>query len=107
MTQALKLAPILEPANQRKLEDVCAHNGITWLAVFGSVARGEAREDSDVDVLVEFHPGSQISYLDVARIADELSPLFDNRRVDLGKPEQIHWFIRERVMAEARVLYAR
>lgn len=33
--------------------------GVSRLAVFGSIARGEARPDSDVDILVQFSPGSK------------------------------------------------
>ena len=50
--------------------------GVTHAAVFGSVARGEATERSDVDLLVEFEPGAQLSYLDLERIADDLKPIF-------------------------------
>ena len=39
------------------------------------------------------------------RIAGELSSLFGGRRIDLAKPAQLHWAIRDRVLAEARVLY--
>jgi uncharacterized protein len=87
------------------LGDICRQNGITWLAVFGSVVRGEANADSDVDVLVQFEKGRRLTYLDLEQIASELSPLFDGRRVDLAKPSQLHWAIRDRVLAEACVLY--
>jgi predicted nucleotidyltransferase len=43
------------------------------VAIFGSVARGEEREGSDVDLLVEFEPGS--SLFDLMRLEDELSAL--------------------------------
>lgn len=93
------------PAQRRQLSEICARNRITWLAVFGSVARGEARPESDVDLLATYADGTVVTYLDLARIAEELSPLFDNRPVDLGKPSQLHWYIRDRVLREARVLY--
>lgn len=40
--------------DQRRLESVCRENGISYLALFGSHARGEDRQDSDVDLLVRF-----------------------------------------------------
>ena len=55
------------------------HRGIT-IAIFGSVARGDAAEDSDVDFLVEFEPGS--SLLDLLRLQDELSET-------LGRPVDV------------------
>lgn len=101
------IAPLLLPADQNRLAEICVRHRITWLAVFGSVARGEARPDSDVDLLAEFEPGAQLSYLDLESVAEDLMPIFGGRYVDIGKPKQIHWMIRNRVMAEARVLYAR
>lgn len=43
------------------------------MAIFGSVARGEERQGSDIDLLVEFEPGS--SLFDLMRLEDELSAL--------------------------------
>ncbi len=40
--------------------DFCRRYGITRLEVFGSVARGEAHEGSDIDLLVTFSPGIQL-----------------------------------------------
>ena len=105
MGQAAATTSLLDEAAQRQLADICVRNGITWLAVFGSVARGEARLDSDVDVLVKFKPNLRLGYIGLERIADELKPLFGGRWVDIGQPKQLHWFIRDRVLAEARVLY--
>lgn len=58
---------------------VSRHRG-RGVAVFGSVARGDATEESDVDFLVEFDPGS--SLLDLLRLHDELSEIL-GRRVDV------------------------
>jgi predicted nucleotidyltransferase len=41
---------------QAKLADLCRRYQVCELSVFGSAARGEMRPDSDVDLLVEFHP---------------------------------------------------
>jgi uncharacterized protein len=58
---------------------VSRHRG-RRVAVFGSVTRGDATEDSDVDFLVEFEAGS--SLLDLIRIQDELSEI-------LGRPVDV------------------
>jgi len=55
------------------------HHGLR-VALFGSVARGEDRPDSDVDLLVEFEDGS--SLFDLLRISDELGSL-------LGRPVDV------------------
>ena len=55
---------------------VSRHRG-RRVAVFGSVARGDATEGSDVDFLVEFDPGS--SLLDLLRLQDEVSEILGHR----------------------------
>jgi len=51
--------------DQRELFDA---EKVQSVALFGSRARGDARPDSDVDVLVEYKPGARISLLDVCRL---------------------------------------
>ena len=58
---------------------VSRHRGLA-VAIFGSVARGDATERSDIDFLVDFEPGS--SLFDLLRLQDELSAILD-RRVDV------------------------
>ena len=54
------------------------------LSLFGSMARGEAGQDSDVDLLVEFEEGSAPTLGGFVRLQDELSKLLDRRKVDLA-----------------------
>jgi uncharacterized protein len=65
-----------------KLEALCRRWKIATLTLFGSQARGDARPDSDVDLLVEYRPDAEWSLFDVARLRDELAELF-GRPVDL------------------------
>lgn len=64
-----------------RLEDICARYGIAELAVFGSVARGDATPVSDVDVLYVLRPGARLG-IAIDDLQDELADLF-GRRVDL------------------------
>lgn len=73
------------------------------LALFGSVLRDDFRRDSDVDVLVEFEPGHTPG-LEFFSMQDELSGIV-GQKVDLNTPNFISPYFRERVMAEAEVLY--
>ncbi|MFV1917473.1 MAG: nucleotidyltransferase family protein [Patescibacteria group bacterium] len=63
-----------------KLQNICETNDISYLGLFGSYASGEQREESDIDLLVDFN--STKSLLEKGRVLIELQNLF-NREVDL------------------------
>jgi predicted nucleotidyltransferase len=65
-----------------RVAEILARYGATNPRMFGSVARGEAREDSDLDLLVDLVPGFGNELLRVAGIAEELSELL-SLRVDV------------------------
>jgi hypothetical protein len=68
--------------------------------VFGSVARGENVENSDVDFLVEFEKGRTL--LDLIGLKLDLQDLL-GATVDVVTPNSLH-YVRERVLAEAKPL---
>ena len=77
---------------------IAARHGAKNVRIFGSAARGDAREDSDVDFLVELETGR--SLLDHAALWRELEDLL-GRKVDIVEPEGLHWYIRDRILHEA------
>ena len=77
---------------------IAARHGARNVRVFGSVARGEAGPDSDVDFLVEMEAGR--SLMDLSRLVLDLEQLL-GRRVEVGEPQAIHWYIRDQVLNEA------
>jgi predicted nucleotidyltransferase len=77
---------------------IAARYGALNLCVFGSVARGEARPDSDVDFLVDMEPGR--SLLDVGGLLVELQELL-GRPVDVVTRNGLRDRIRDRVLREA------
>lgn len=85
-------------AKRKEILEIAERHGAFHVRVFGSAARGEARPDSDVDLLVELDSGR--SLLDQAALAQDLEALL-GRRVDVVEPEGLHWFIRDRVLQEA------
>ncbi len=90
-----------------KIADFCQRHHITRLAIFGSALRDDFREDSDVDVLVDFEPDHVPGFFRLFDMEEELSTLFDNRKVDLRTPEDLSRYFRDRVVAEAEIQYAR
>lgn len=83
----------------------CAAHRVHRLALFGSVLGDRFREDSDLDVLVEFEPGSTPGLLGIAAMELELEALV-GRRVDLRTYCDLSRYFRDRVAAEARPIYA-
>jgi uncharacterized protein len=84
---------------------VCQRHPIRSLALFGSVLKGVARADSDVDLLVEFLPEARPTFLDMAQIEAEHSPLVGGRRVDLRTAEDLSRYFRADVVREAELQY--
>jgi predicted nucleotidyltransferase len=72
--------------------------------LFGSTIRGTDTPESDLDIIVEFHPGKTPGFA-FARLAEELSLLL-GRKVDLHTPGSLSRYFREEVMREAQVIYA-
>jgi len=85
-------------AKRAQILQTAARHGVTSVRVFGSVARGNARADSDVDLLVEMEPGR--SLMDIGGLVMDLQDLLA-RRVDVVEPQGLHWYVRERILAEA------
>jgi predicted nucleotidyltransferase len=68
--------------------------------------KGTARQDSDVDLLVEFEPGQSPGLLGLAAIEAELSSLIDGRRVDLRTAQDLSPHFRDDVVRNAETQYA-
>jgi predicted nucleotidyltransferase len=77
---------------------IAAKHGAYNVRVFGSVARGEAREDSDIDFLVEIEPCR--SLLDRIGLIQDLEDLL-GRKIDVAKLENLRESIRKQVLKES------
>ncbi|MGH7999844.1 MAG: nucleotidyltransferase family protein [Brasilonema sp.] len=91
---------VLLPLRKEILE-IAAKYGAYNVRVFGSVARGEAKPESDVDFLVEIEP--QRTLLDQIALIQSLEALL-GRKVDVAEPETLHPGIKERILKEAVIL---
>lgn len=74
-----------------------AHN----IRIFGSAARGDDRPESDIDMLVELEENKNL--LDQVGLMQELEELL-GRRVDIVEPCALHWYVKDRILSEARPL---
>lgn len=111
MTQSVFLCN--NPAMNRSLTipreaiaEFCRRNRIRKLSVFGSAVRDDFREDSDIDVLVEFEPGSRVGLIRLAGMEIELGSLL-GRKVDLNTQLSLSPYFRDRVLAESETQYER
>lgn len=78
--------------------DLALRHGARDVRVFGSLARGEAREDSDLDLLVTLGEGR--SLLDLVGLKQDLEDLV-HRPVDVVTEAALSPYLREQVLAEA------
>lgn len=89
----------------RQIADFCQRHHIIKLSFFGSVLRDDFKADSDIDVLVEFDP-MHIPGWEFVSMQDELSELF-GRQVDLHTYGSLSRHFRDKVVANAQVVYER
>ena len=101
----LTMIPEVLQKSKRKIADICRRYQISELALFGSRARGDFTEMSDFDFLVEFQPDAQINYFDFFDIQEKLEELV-KKKVDLVSKNGLKPLIRNRVLSEAKVIYA-
>lgn len=86
--------------NTLKAHEAALKNaGVLHAAVFGSAARGEEGEDSDVDILVDLDASRQITVFDYAAIKDMIAE-FINGPVDVVTREGLKVGVKERVLSE-------
>lgn len=87
------------------LEQFCQRHQIRHLALFGSALRADFRAASDVDVLVEFHPGAEPGLLGIAQMELELGELLGGRKVEMRTYEDLSRHFRDAVREQATTLY--
>jgi len=93
----------LSETDKQKIIEICQRNEISYCAVFGSFARGEATAESDIDLLVQFSKPKGFNWLDAAfEIEDSLG-----KKVDLVTENGLSPHIREYVLKDLQVLYGK
>lgn len=90
------------PFDTENLIKLCRQNDVTMIGLFGSTARGEATDESDLDFLVEFD--IRKSLLEVVRFERELSESL-GKKVDLLTEAAISPYIRENILQDLTIIY--
>jgi uncharacterized protein len=88
----------------KALEPELKQRGVASAAIFGSVVRGQARSDSDVDVLIDISPAAHFDLLDLVAVKNLLADRL-GRSVDVIEREAIKPRLREGILAEAETVF--
>ena len=89
---------------EEKAVPVLKRNDVEFAAVFGSYARGEAKEQSDIDFLIRFSVPK--SLLDSIGLEQELSDIL-GKKVDVVSEKYIHPYIKTNITKDLKVLYGK
>ena len=85
----------------------CAYvSDIKWLAIFGSYVSGQAKENSDVDVLIDFTEDAHVGFFKYVRIRRALSEML-GLEVDMVTPQALSKYIKDAVLQQAETVYER
>ncbi len=85
-----------------KVIEICRKNDASMIGVFGSMARGEATDQSDIDLLLKF--SKRKSLLTLVKLERELSASI-GRKVELLTEASISPYLRGRIKKELRIIY--
>jgi predicted nucleotidyltransferase len=92
-----------------KIAEFCHQWHVTEFALFGSVLRDDFRPDSDIDVMVQFHPEAHPTFSTLDQMEAELKIIFD-RDIDLitrqGIETSRNYLRRHEILSSAQVIYA-
>jgi predicted nucleotidyltransferase len=90
-------------ATLRRHEQELHRQGVAHAGLFGSVARGDARPDSDIDILIDLEPDARLSVFDYVGLKEYIAGLFETP-VDVVNREGLKPRLKPAVLAD--VLYA-
>ena len=92
--------------DENVLIQIAKSKGIRELSLFGSVLREDFSDSSDVDLLVVFDSGADLSYFDINAIREEFEAFFQ-RKVDIVEKDAIrNPYRRKRILETAKLIYA-
>ena len=99
--------PLMIDVPTEELAEFCRRHRIRPLRAFGSVLREDFTPESDIDLIVELEPDARVGFFELFDMEKQLAALLRGRKVDLNTPKMLSKYFRDRVLAEAEVLYDR
>ena len=91
---------------RQAIDEFCRRWHVAELWMFGSAARGEMTPSSDVDLMIRFKAGSEISTWDWPAMTDQLESIFGSRVDLLTQAVLDNPFRRQSILADRQVLFA-
>ena len=91
------------PFDTTILVDICKRNDVTLIGLVGSMARGEATDRSDIDLVVRF--AKPKSLIGMITLEQQLAAAL-GRKVDLLTEAALSPYLRDRILRDLRVIYA-
>jgi len=84
----------------RRIEPALRKRGVRHAALFGSMARGQHRADSDIDIMIEIDPDARITVFEYVDLKDYIASLF-SQPVDVVNRDGLKSHVRPAAVADA------
>lgn len=92
--------------DRKRMEGICRENGVEFMGIFGSAARGDASSDSDIDVLVRYGKNGTKGLMAMVAMQKQLGKIF-GKKVDLVTEGFLSPYFRDQVLSEVKPIYGK
>jgi predicted nucleotidyltransferase len=92
-------------SKESQISEICRRYDVRELLLFGSALDSRLRPDSDLDLLVDFQPGSRVGLIRLGQLQEELESLL-GRRVDLVPKSGLKPLVRDGILRHTETIYA-
>jgi len=93
-----------EPELIDKMSQVLKKNDVVYAGIFGSYAKNMQKNESDIDLLIEFNPHKRKTLFDMVDIQYELQNIF-NKKVDLVTKNSLNKYIKNEIENSVKIIY--